>query len=71
MIDTYELKLLNIQPQTEGKWTRIQQKEGGVCKSEIDYIITDTNTSNCIQKTIIDEEKILTLYRVKKREENS
>lgn len=66
MIDKYELGLLNIQPETEGKWTRIQRKEGVLCKSEIDYIIADTNTRKCIQKTIIDEEKILTPYRVKK-----
>ena len=66
MIDKYELGLLNIQPETEGKWTRIQKKGGVICKSEIDYIITDTNTRKCVQKTIIDEEKILTPYRVKK-----
>ena len=41
IIDKYELDVLNIQPETEGKWTRIQQKGGVECKSVIDYIITD------------------------------
>ena len=66
MIDKYGLELLNIQQETEGKWTRIQRKGSGECKSEIDYIITDGSTRKRIHRTIIDEDKILTPYRVKK-----
>ena len=67
IIDKYDLRILNFQPETEGKWTRIQQKGKVECKSEIDYVITDANTRNCVQKTIIDEEKIFTSYRIKKQ----
>ena len=67
IIEKYELHLLNIQPETEGKWTRIQQKGSVECKSVIDYIITDVNTRSCVQKTVIDEDKMFTAYRVEKR----
>lgn len=67
MIDKYELRLLNIQPETEGQWTRIQNKNGIEVKSEIDYILTDMKTKSLVQKTIIDEDKVVTPYRVLKK----
>ena len=66
LIRKYELKVLNVQSDTEGKWTRIQYKEGNECKSQIDYIITDAGTQKEASKTIIDEEKMYTPYRTKK-----
>ena len=68
IVENYELNVLNIQPGTEGRWTRIQKKSGTVCKSEIDYILTDQGTQ--VGKTIIDEDKLLTPYRTKKQGEN-
>ena len=66
LVDKYELKVLNFGQKTEGKWTRIQMKDGVECKSEIDYIITDKSTQEKEIKTLIDEEKMFTPYRTKK-----
>ena len=66
MIDKYELKVLNFDPETEGKWTRIQRKEGVEHRSQIDYIITDTTTQQKTAETTIDEEKMYTPFRTKK-----
>ena len=60
IIDKFELNVLTIQPNTEGKWTRIQRKGDSVCKSEIDYIITDSTTILGAGKTVIDEDKMFT-----------
>ena len=64
VVDKFELNVLSIQPGTEGKWTRIQEKGDILCKSEIDYIITDPTIK--FQRTIIDEDKMFTPYRMKK-----
>ena len=66
VVDKYELKVLNFGPKTEGKWTRIQMKDGVECKSQIDYIITDKSTHEKEITTLIDEEKMFTPYRTKK-----
>ena len=66
LIDKYELKVSNLNPETEGRWTRIQRKEGVECKSQIDYIITDTSIQERSIGTVIDEDKMFTPYRTKK-----
>ena len=66
LVDLYDLKVINFEAETEGKWTRIQMKDGKECKSQIDYIITDSSTIRRVTKTIIDEEKMFTPYRTKK-----
>ena len=68
MVDEFELDVLNIHPSTEGKWTRIQRKGDALCKSEIDYIITDlATTPGERNRTVIDEDKMYTPYRMNKR----
>ena len=66
VVERYDLKVLNFGQETEGKWTRIQIKDGVECKSQIDYIITDEVTQKKQIKTSIDEEKMITPYRTKK-----
>ena len=66
MVEKFELCVVNIHPSTEGKWTRIQRKGDSVCKSEIDYIITDTTTMPREGRTVVDEDKMFTPHRMKK-----
>ena len=70
IIDKYDLHVVNFQPDTEGKWTRIQKKDGVICKSIIDYIITDSCTQEKVNNTVIDEEKMYTPYRYKNTRKN-
>ena len=70
LIDEYELKVLNIQLGTEGKWTRIQRKGDIINRSIIDYIITTPETSKMFGKVVVDEEKMITPYRTTKQGEN-
>ena len=44
VITKYELVVLNSKSNTEGRWTRIQRKGTNICKSVIDYVITDPET---------------------------
>ena len=66
VVEIYDLAILNLQPDTEGKWTRIQKKGNAECKSVIDYLITDQDTQKMTSKTHVDEEKLYTPYRTKK-----
>ena len=66
LVEKYDLKVLNFQPGAEGKWTRIQRKDGELCKSQIDYIITDPATQKRSRNTMIDEDKMFTPYRTRK-----
>lgn len=66
IVDAYNLTVLNLLPNTEGKWTRIQRKSGTEVKSVIDYVISDSDTGNGAGKTVVDEEKMYTPYRSKK-----
>ena len=66
VVEVYDLVVLNMQQDTEGKWTRIQKKGNAECKSVIDYLITDQDTRKITSKTHVDEEKLYTPYRTKK-----
>ena len=66
VVEVYDLVILNMQQDTEGKWTRIQKKGNAECKSVIDYLITDQDTRKITSKTHVDEEKLYTPYRTKK-----
>ena len=66
MVEKYELKVMNIQPDTDGRWTRIQKKGDQVCKSVLDYIIMDGKLAERAGKTTVDEDKLFTPYRTKK-----
>ena len=57
--------MTNFKPDTEGKWTRIQKKGNEICKSVIDYIITDSSTHQITSNVVIDDEKMFTPYRSK------
>ena len=65
MVDKYDLSILNFDPETEGKWTRIQRKGQVEVKSQIDFIITDRDTKKKVRNTVIDEQKLSTPYRTK------
>ena len=71
VVEMYGLKVLNIDPHTDGKWTRIQKKGNEYCKSVIDFIITDGSTQKKTNKVTIDEDKMYTPYRNKKEGKNS
>ena len=71
VVEMYGLKVLNIDPETDGKWTRIQKKGNEYCKSEIDFIITDGSTQKKTSKITIDEDKMYTPYRNKKEGKKS
>ena len=64
-VDKYDLSVLNFDPETEGKWTRIQRKGQVEVKSQIDFIITDRDTKKKVRNTVIDEQKLSTPYRTK------
>ena len=70
LINKYDLQVANFKPDTDGKWTRIQKKGNVLCKSIIDYIITDSSTSELVNNTVIDEDKMYTPYRCKKTGKN-
>ena len=69
-IDEYDLKVLNIQPDAEGKWTRIQRKGETISKSVIDYIISSPAISQRTRKVAVDEDKMYTPYRTRKQGNN-
>ena len=52
LIEKYDLRVINFKPDTDGQWTRIQRKGDGICKSIIDYIITDSSTEEKTKKYI-------------------
>ncbi len=66
VVDMYQLKILNHDPKTEGKWTRIQKRKNEEIKSVLDYVIVDTATKEKVKEMIIDESKLFTPYHVKK-----
>ena len=67
MVEEYDLSILNIRPNTEGKWTRIQKRNDELQKSEIDFIIADTKMCELAEQVVIDEDKLFTPYRTMKR----
>ena len=63
IIEEYNLKTLNFDEKTEGKWTRIQKRGKSEIKSALDYIIVDQTTHESFKSMLIDENKIFTPFR--------
>ena len=66
-IEKYSLIILNFDPKCIGKWTRTIEKKGLTEKSVLDYIITNKDLQEKLQSMLIDEEKMLTPYRISKK----
>lgn len=67
LVQSYNLKVLNFDGKTNGKWTRIQLKNKVEIKSVLDYIIADTTLHELFTGANIDECKLYTPYRIKKQ----
>ena len=66
VLEKYNLETLNFSPKCSGKWTRVQKKKSGDEKSVIDYFITCQNLSPLVSKMIIDEDKTMAPFWVRK-----
>ena len=66
LLDTFSLKVLNFNELCDGKWTRVQIVNGIEVKSVIDYCITNKTISEKLENMIVDEEKLICPYRIKK-----
>ena len=66
ILNSLNLEVMNFKSLCSGYWTRVQNVNGVVNKSVIDYCITNSTFSNNLQKMVIDEEKVLCPFRVKK-----
>ena len=63
-IEKYSLAALNFDPKCVGKWTRSIEKKGLIERSVLDYIITNRDLQGKLQSMLIDEEKMMTPYRI-------
>ena len=66
VVEENQLQICNFSPKTVGAWTRIQQKNGTVTKSAIDYVLMSEDVIALMSSMVIDEEKIFCPYREKK-----
>ena len=53
IIEEYNLKTLNFDEKTDGKWTRIQKRGKAEIKSALDYIIVDQTTHESFKSMLI------------------
>ncbi len=63
------LKVLNFSGNCIGKWTRVQENQGKLQKSVIDYVITDEKLATYLTDMIIDEEKAFAPFWTKNRKD--
>ena len=70
VIEKYSLQVLNFHPVCEGKWTRVQLKNGITERSVIDYIITNNVLFPCFSSITIDEERMITPFNTVKVDGN-
>ena len=65
LVEKEQLHLVNRSRKCEGKWTRII----GNCQSVLDYKLVNKENKDDIKKMYIDENKVITPFRVKNNEE--
>ena len=65
MCKRHDLSIINGEDLCEGTWTRIQKNK----KSVLDYMITKEQDIGKVKKMRIDEDKIITPYRVNEEKE--
>ena len=66
VIEKYSLQVLNFHPKCTGKWTRVRDKNGITEKSVIDYILTNHFMADHVDLVLIDEERLMTPFKVSK-----
>ena len=60
------LDVQNFNPICKGHFTRVEEENGVLCKSVLDYCITNADLTTKIKDMMIDEERILSPFHVKK-----
>ena len=71
MISRCSLKVLNFNKKCVGKWTRVEEKNGVTEKSIIDYIIVNDNVERIATEMVIDEEKLIAPFWIRKRKDRA
>ena len=66
VIEDHSLKVMNFSSKCHGYWTRVQKVNGVVIKSVLDYYITNTNLEHKLKSMLIDEQKLICPFRVRK-----
>ena len=64
LMKKHSLNAANLHPNATGKWTRIQPKKDKVEKSQIDFILLESDLLGSILDMTVDECKAYTPYRV-------
>ena len=62
--------MLNHHPTCTGKWTRVRVKNGITERSVLDYILTNQAMSKRVTRMNIDEDRLITPFKVLKSENN-
>ena len=60
----YEFDILNFHPKCTGKWTHVIRTTGAA--SVLDYLITSSEVSKCVETVTIEEDCVLCPFRVLK-----
>ncbi len=67
IVSRYNLEVFNFNAKCTGKWTRVQKKKlGAVERSVIDYVMVCRGLFPHVSEMIIDEEKLMAPFWVKK-----
>ena len=66
VLNDFSLKVMNFKEECVGKWTYVKTVNGIETKSVLDYCISNSTMSERLQSMIIDEEKLLCPFRIKK-----
>ena len=66
LVEEYALNVTNFNSKCAGFWTRNQKVNGKEVKSVLDYCITNANLEQKLETMIIDEEKLMSPFRVKR-----
>ena len=66
VLGRYDLQVLNFSEMCKGKWTRVEDKNGNTEMSVIDYMMATEHMVKMTQEIIIDEEKLLAPFWIRK-----
>ena len=67
IIQEKALEVLNFHPTCQGYITRVEEVDGVLVKSVLDYCITNKKLSSKLKSIIVDEERILAPFHVKNK----
>ena len=70
VINKSSLHVLNFDEKCSGKWTRVQEKNGTLEKSIIDYAIVSGKMAELSTEILIDEEKLIAPFWIRKSNKN-